>query len=147
MLPLLWIVFFCVSCVALFVFVGLHKIKSLWPIGLITLVLVYIIDNTFISFGAFSYSYPNPLLDNLPLFYWLSGFCGGIILANYYPNDRKKQFPYILLSSACFLAMEVLMSYLGYFHYHNWHPIKSYILDIFGFTLSVSLAVWFRILR
>lgn len=34
------------------------------------------------------------------------------------------------------------MVWLGYMHYGKWHPIRSYILDIFGFLGVLSVAQW-----
>lgn len=45
-----------------------------------------------------------------------------------------------------FLAMEYITARLGYFHYLKWNPLKSFFLNIIGFTVVISLARWFGVI-
>jgi hypothetical protein len=102
------------------------------------------IDTTLISAGAFSYRVPAQITGGLPLLYWLSGFPGGVLLTHFYPDKEKLQFPYILLASAIFLGLELIMHFFGYIHYHKWSPVNSYFLDVFGFIIVIWIWNWIR---
>lgn len=142
-----WIIFFISSMLIFFFTKSYKKWSQLLYAGLITMVMIFVIDHTLIHLGAFSYQYPNPLIGKLPTFYWLSSFFGGMILANYYPQRNLMQFPYILLSSFLLLLLELIMYFLGYFNYHEWSPIKSFFLDVFGITIVIYLWNWINEIR
>ena len=137
-----WVVFFGFLWVISLILVPLRHWKRLWPAGLIGMLLVYAIDTTLIGLGAFTYSLGNTFLSGLPTFYWIGIFPGSILLAYYYPSSRWRQFPYILLTSAIFLVMEITMHWFGYFQYRHWTPLKSYLLNIGGFMITLIVAQW-----
>ncbi len=137
---MMWIIQFIVSIALVILLIPFSQLLFLLPAGLLGMVLSYIIDSTFVYLGAFNYRYPNPFLLRIPLFYWLSSFSGGVLLLHYYPQRQSLQFPYIVLASTLFLASELLMYKLGYFHYGRWSPFKSLILNIFGFIVTVYLS-------
>lgn len=135
-----WIIFFGVSCLLFVVFVPFKNWKRLWSAGTLTMILLYLIDSTLIRLDAFSYSYGNSILSGLPTFYWLGSFFGGIILAYFYPENHKWQFPYLIFMAGIFLLMELIMYWGGYFHYNKWSPVNSYFLDFIGFTSVLWMA-------
>lgn len=137
-----WIIFFCISIITVFLLIPLEELPLLCPAGIIGLILGYIIDNALVSLGAFSFKYPNALLSGIPLFYWLSSFSGGVLLFYYYPEKPSMQFGYIVLASVLLLGMELIMYKIHYFFYHNWNPIKSLVLNIFGFTITIRFVEW-----
>jgi hypothetical protein len=137
-----WIIFFCFSVITIFLLIPFEELPLLCPAGIIGLILCYIIDNTLVSLGAFSYKYPNALLSRIPLFYWLSSFFGGVLLFRFYPLQQSMQFGYIVLASALFLVLELIMYKIHYFFYHNWNLVKSLALNIFGFTITIRFAEW-----
>lgn len=116
------------------------QIPRLWPVGVISMIVLYAIDSTLIGLGAFSYSFGNPGLAGIPLIYWLSSFPGGLLLVYLYPEKPKQQLPYIMLASAVFLAAEMVMSRLGYFLYLNWNSFYSYLLNVGGFIIVIWLS-------
>lgn len=137
-----WVIFFITSILVSLIFIPFKKVKYYWLAGIISMIMIIAIDSTLIRLGAFSYRYPNSIIGKIPTLYWLSSFFGGIIVAYYYPKKKPLQFPYILLSSFIFLCMELVMYFLGYFNYHNWSLINSFILNIFGFIIVIWLWNW-----
>lgn len=135
-----WIVFFLVAYILLFILVPLNKCKNYFPFGLISIIILYLIDSTLINLGAFSYSFGNAKLYELPTLYLISGFSGGILFIHFLPLKDNLQFPYIFLASAILLVLELIMYWLKYFHYHNWTPFRSYFLNIFSFCVVLCFA-------
>ncbi|HYF82142.1 MAG TPA: hypothetical protein VEB00_03820 [Clostridia bacterium] len=142
-----WIIFFISSILMILLIKPYKKWSQLWYAGLITMAVLYAIDSTLIAVGAFSYQYPNPLIGELPTLYWLSSFFGGVVLAYYYPQRKLLQFPYILLSSFLFLLLELIMHFFRYIKYHNWSPINSLFLDLFGFIIVIWIWNWINEIR
>lgn len=141
-----WIYFFCIAYALPLLLVPHHKYKKYFPIGLVSIIILFIIDSTFIKLGAFSYSFGTPYISKLPLLYLLSAIPGGILLVHFFPQkNRRMQLPYILLAAALFLIIELVMLWLKYFNYHDWSFLNSYILDIFGFIIVIWLSQYFNI--
>ena len=139
-----WVIFFAVAWLVSIAFIPIGRWRQLYQAGVIGMILVYLIDSTLISLGAFSYSGANTAIRGIPLFFWLSCFPGGVLLAHFYPRKILWRFPYVLLATLIFLAMEYVMHLLGYFHYHNWSVIHSFFLNIIGFTTTISIAQWVK---
>ena len=139
---LAWIIFFLIAMASAFLLTKFKNLKSLWPMGVATILFLYIIDSTFISLGAYGYHGTMFLLNNIPIFYLLSGFPGGILLAYFYPSTKKFQLPYILLAALLFLLLEIIMNWFGYIHYINWNILRSYILDVGAFMSLLWLGQW-----
>jgi len=134
---------FCITAwVVSIIFIPWKQWKHLYHAGIITMILIFLIDTTLISLGAFSYSDSIFILHGLPVFYWVSAFPGGALLARFYPKRVLWRFPYVLLTALLFVVMEVIMYLLGYFYYHNWNVINSFFLDIIGFTVTLWLTQW-----
>lgn len=134
-----WVIYFCATVLICMLLVPLKDFKRLWPAGVFTLVLLCLIDSTFIKLKAFSYSYGNGVLLGLPVLYWLGSFFQGVLLVYFYPAAEKRHFPYVAMMAGVFLIMELVMLRTGYFHYNDWNPVKSYFLDLSGFSLLLLI--------
>lgn len=145
-LKMVWLILFITIFVITIILLPRKSWEALWPIGIISVLLLYAIDSTFVSLGAFSFSYGNQLLSGLPSFYLLSSFFAGIIVVNYYPNKRRLQLLYILLAAFILLIVELLMLWIDYFHYNNWNTVKSYFLNLFGFIIILYFKQWIPVI-
>lgn len=137
-----WVVFFVVAWLTAILVVPWANWIRFWPVGLVGMIVNYGIDTTLIVLGAFRYSQGKPNLKGIPVFYLLSVFPGGLLLASFFPEVRWMQFPYILLASLVLLSMELFMKWTGYFHHMKWNPVNSFFLNITAFTLVLWLAQW-----
>ncbi|MFZ5966218.1 MAG: CBO0543 family protein [Bacillota bacterium] len=113
--------------------------KSYWCAGVICLIVLLIIDKKFTDLGAYSFNHGNYYIANIPVLYWTSFYAAGVLSVYYFPKQKKWQLPYILFLASIFLVLETVMNRLGYFHYHQWSPIDSFVLNISG----ISLVLWF----
>jgi hypothetical protein len=137
-----WIWLFISSLILFLVIIPFRAWKHYSLAGVITMIVLYFIDSTFIKLGAFSYFYSSYLIGKLPILYLVSGFFGGIILVYYYPKSRLIQLPYILFLAFLFLCLELIMNYFDYIIYNNWTPIYSFFLNFSGFSLVIWLFYW-----
>lgn len=143
MVLLIWLVFFITAYLAAFITVPVKEWRRLWPAGIITVVLLYMIDSTFIKLGAFSYTTVFSFPPGIPVLYLASSFGGGIILSYLNPGKKRWILPYIILAAAVFVFFELIMSWLGSFHYKQWSPLNSLFLDIVGFSAVLWLSQCF----
>lgn len=134
-----WVIYFGAIVLICMLLVPLKAYKRLWPAGIFTLLLLYLIDSTLIELKAFSYSHGIAILAGLPVFYWLGSFFQGVLLVYFYPEEEKRRLPYILLMAGAFLVLELVMLWSGYFHYIGWNTLKSYFLDLSGFSVLLAI--------
>lgn len=139
---MIWIIYFVISVIVTAILTKFKNIRRLWIMGLLTILFIYGIDGTLVALGAYSYRDPCSVLSRLPIFYLLSGFPGGILLAYFYPYMKRYQFMYILTASAIFLLLETVIRWLGYIEYNNWNLVRSYFLDIGSFMAMLWLGQW-----
>lgn len=135
-----WIILCIVAFILVLILVPSSEYRTLFPFGLASIIILYVIDSTLVKLGAFSYSFGNIHLSGLPPLYLLSGCGGGILLVYFFPSKSIWQFLYILLSSAILLILELIMYWFKYFHYHNWNPFNSYFLNILGFSIVLCFS-------
>lgn len=133
-------IFLIFTYIAAFIVVPAKEWKRLWPAGIITCVLLYMIDSTFIRLGAFSYCPGFSITPGIPVLYLVSSIGGGIVLAYLLPERKLWQLAFIFISAAVFLFMELVMHWLGYFQYNEWRPLNSYFLNVVGFSAVLLLS-------
>jgi len=119
--------------------------KKLWPLGIAGMIVIFPIDSTLVDLGAFYFSSGIVKISGIPTPYWFSYIPGGILFGYYCPGERWQQFLYILTTAFILLVLELIMLWLGYFHYLNWNPVKSYFLNVGGFTIILWLAEWWKL--
>lgn len=137
-----WLVFGMAAWITGLVLVPIKYWKKLWPLGIAAMALIFPIDATLIDLGAFKFSQSNIELSGIPVYYWLSYIPGGVLFGYYCPGEKRHKLLYLLISALIFLIMELIMLWLGYFHHLDWNPVKSYLLNIGGFTVMLWLAEW-----
>jgi hypothetical protein len=141
---MVWLILFIISLSVSAVLIPFRQWKHLYYAGIITMLLIFLIDTILLPLGAYSYSGDYFILCGVPVLYWLSSFPGGALLMHFYPQRAIWRFPYILLTAFLFVLLEYLMYLLGYFHYNHWNVINSFFLDVMGFTCTLWLTQWVR---
>ncbi|MDA8227703.1 MAG: hypothetical protein M0T74_08360 [Desulfitobacterium hafniense] len=137
-----WWVFGVVAWLAGVLLVPINYWKKLWPLGIAGMAIIYPIDSTLVSLGAFDFGFGTVKISGVPIPYWLSYIPGGILFGYYCPPKRLSRLTYIVILAFVLMVVELFMIWLGYFNYHNWNPIKSFILNAGGFTIMLWLAQW-----
>jgi hypothetical protein len=135
-----WIIFLLIAFLTAAFAVPFKHWKILWPAGIIGMLVLYCIDRTLIGLGAYSFTGGSPFLSGVPTFYWISGFCGGILIVYFYPVQKRRRIPYLLLGAFLFLMTEFIMNRLGFFHYLKWDMIHSYLLNLIGLGITLWLS-------
>jgi MFS superfamily sulfate permease-like transporter len=144
---LAWLIWFVFSLGLSILAAGKKGWLQFWPVGLVALVVVYVLDSALVNLGAFSYRYGVPALGGLPLLYFLSVFPNGIILARFYPPRRRLRLPYVLVVAALFLFVERLMIITGNFRHLHWTLEYSLVLNVIGMVLVLWLGEWLGVIK
>lgn len=137
---MLWIMLGIVFWGIMLFLIPIKQWKSFWLIGIISMIILYFIDSTLIALKAFKFIYNSSTISGLPFPYWLGSFPIGILLVKFCPIRQWARLLYIALSAFVLLALELVIVYLGYFSYINWNPLKSFLLNIGGFTILLWFA-------
>lgn len=137
-----WIIFAIILWLAALILVPLKQWKKSWPMGVFGLVSLFVIDDTLAILEAFRFFHGIFYLSNLPLFYILAYFPGGIFFDHFRPHRHMWRLFYIIAFAAVYLGVELFMIYIGYFQHLNWNAWKSLLLNLFGFTISMWFAEW-----
>lgn len=137
-----WLIFDVIAWLTALKLVPSGQWKRLWPIGIIGMLANYAIDSTLVGLGAFDFNFKMGNISGLPAPYWLSYFPGGILFGYYCPEEKRLRFLYVLVAALVLLAAELIMIWFGYFYHINWNIIKSYLLNVFGFTALLWLSQW-----
>ncbi|MGB9804187.1 MAG: hypothetical protein ACPLUI_10300, partial [Desulfofundulus sp.] len=67
-----WLVWFLFTLGSSFLAAGKKGWLQFWPVGLVALVVVYVLDSTLVDLGAYSYRNGVPALGGMPWLYFLS---------------------------------------------------------------------------
>lgn len=137
-----WLIFMVISWALPLFLVPFIYWKAAWHIGFIGMLIIFVIDSTLISLGAFEFTYNGSTISGLPIPYWISYFPGAILFAYYKPNSHWKRLAYILITSFIFLLIELIMVRLGSFKHINWDAPKAYVLNLGGFTVLLWISEW-----
>lgn len=140
-----WMIYMIVAGLTALLLVPLKYWLKLLPAGVAALLIVLAIDNTLTSLMAFQFVHEGLYFFKLPLTYWISYFFGGILFAYFRPEGKWKRILYIFGAALFLLTLEYIMMMLGYFQHLNWNLLNSYVLNIFGFVISLWIIEWFEL--
>ncbi len=113
-----------------FLFVKPKRIKELWPVGLLSLILMLVSDIFLISLGLFQYNKPLIKIFGAPLFHLIWAAGSGIIYIHYSKPSFGKQLLIILLFTIATLAFDYTAQLAGVAQkLNNYTFIHSAFLD------------------
>lgn len=137
-----WIIFMILAWTTALIIVPLKGWKKSWPVGLLAMIILLVIDNALVYLGAIKFWHGNIYVYDLPLYYWLAYFPGGIVFDHYRPNKHIWRLCYIFIWAAAYLLAELAMIYFGYFQHLNWSVYRACLLNVGGFTITMWYAEW-----
>lgn len=137
-----WLIFVIISWLTALLIVPLKNWKESWLMGIFGLICIFFIDNTLASLDAFKFLHGGIYLSELPFFYWISYFPGGILFDYFRPSRHIWRIVYIAALAAGYIIPETIMRYFGYFQYINWKIYMAFPLNITGITVTMWFAEW-----
>lgn len=129
-----WLIFLVLSWGLALLLIRPHQLNSLWPGGVVAIIVTLLLDSTLIKLGAFRFNHPFVDIGGVPLFYLLANFANGMTLVRLVPTQGILQPIITVLLALLFLLAELVALNFGYFTYLNWSLWHSLALNIFGFV-------------
>lgn len=135
------IIFFVISWVSLFVFIGRKRIMELIRGGIIGGVFAGIVDYFAGTFGFYRYEkMALPIMGRVSIFSILALIALTIFYLNWLPNDWYRRFAYTVYCSSIFLLIDAVYYQLGVLVYMNWQLWYSFILNFVGLNFVAFLS-------
>lgn len=140
-----WLLYMITAFITAFLTVPIKSWKELWSAGITGMICILLIDSTLVSLQAFQFVHTGARIFGLPIPYWISYFCGGIIFAYYRPYGVWKRLLYVIGFAVFLWLLEYMMILLGFFQHLHWTLLNSLLLNIIGFTLIFGLYEWLKL--
>ncbi|OEH86923.1 hypothetical protein BHU72_01285 [Desulfuribacillus stibiiarsenatis] len=138
MASLWWLIFAVVVWGITIALVKWENFKRHWIAGIIGMIAVIIIDSPLSKGGIYLFHQPMIQVFNLPLFYIIGLYAGGVFIVHFYPwGNPIKGLLFLILADFIFLSFEVFMDYIGLFEHVHWKFLYSFFINITGFLLTL----------
>lgn len=125
-----------------FILVPFERFKLLWPVMVISILLLFAMNFTFIQLGYYYFTKSVPGVFGVPLFVLVSGAGGGVLLMNWM---RRSSFYKILsvlfFSGFLVLATEVLIRAGAFEMQSGFNQILNFFISIAGLSILVWLSL------
>ena len=127
---------------ALFLLVDIKRIKDLWPVGLLSSVLFFVLSIYLDSIGLARFREGFLPLFGLPFFHLVWTFAAGILLVSFLQRNFARNALVVLLFSILGLALDVISVMVGgHVHSTNFNFIHSFIFILSRTVIFVWVAV------
>lgn len=124
------------------IFIPFNRIKELWPVALIAMIWIFIVEYVFINLGYYQFTRGILQIGGIPFFHLVGAAGGGILLLNWIQRNPLLKILFVALASGFFSFLEYMYIKKGAFEYLNaFNPFLSYIQSI----AMVSIFVWLSI--
>ncbi|OEF98213.1 hypothetical protein [Desulfuribacillus alkaliarsenatis] len=137
-MAIIWVLFAIAIWGICILLVKWENFKRLWIAGIIGMVLVIMIDSPLAKGGMYTFHNPGIQVFELPLFYIIGLYGGGVFLTYFYPwGYPLRGVLLLLIANAMFLPFEWFMVVTGMFEHVNWRFLYSFFINITGFLLTI----------
>ena len=124
------------------ILIPLDRIKQLYPIAILSFVLLFALNYTFVQLGYYQFTKFLVLIAGVPPFHVLGGAGGGVLLLNWLPRSPLNKVLYITgftallsLSAYVFGLLEVIVFLRGFDHF------LDFIVNLAGLSVLVWLSI------
>lgn len=127
---MLFLLGFLLAWSLVFITVEPFRLRMLWPVGLMGIMVTFAVDATGVSFNL--YRFDNTIMEiaGVPLFYMLSNAAFGILIINFFPRKRNLNIPYLMAVTAVFEGLESIFEKFSYFTLLRMPYLLDWALDL-----------------
>lgn len=123
-----------------FILIPIERIRKIWPIAIISFILLFSVDSVFINLGYYRFNINMLNILNIPLFYLLSGAAFGILVLNWLtPKPWSKLIALIFFAGLTTLLEYIYTLYGAFVPLHNYDFLSSFILNTAGYSWHIWL--------
>ncbi|MDD3653486.1 MAG: hypothetical protein PHO01_04775 [Desulfotomaculaceae bacterium] len=134
------VVYSIVVWMAVFVFLDIERIKALWPIGLLSSVLLLTSHFFLSSLGSAHFNEGFLTLAGVPLFHLFWSFGAGLLLIGFMPREFIKKILTLLLFTILALALDMLSVRVGGHVHDNFTFLHSFVFILYRLVTLVWIA-------
>ncbi len=124
---------------AVFILIPRERIKRLWPVAVISLIMMTLLTYLFVLLGYYHFTKYLILFSGIPPFHVLGGSAGGILLMNWMPRDPLYKLLVVILFSSLFTLAGFLFDLLNVIKFTRGF---NHFLDFFVNLAGISFLVW-----
>lgn len=125
----------------LFALIDIKRIKTLIPVGLLAVSLLFFSQEVLISLGLMRYQKGLVIIMGIPMFQFFWAFAAGILLINYMPEEWARKLPVILIFSLVVQLLAYIAQLVGNLQllgaYNNGYDL---LLNFIGLSFGVWVA-------
>jgi hypothetical protein len=134
---MIWVIYAIVVLTIVILLVKWDNFKKLWLAGVIGVVVAVLFDAPLVAGGLYEFQNIGIGFMDLPVFYLISTFAGGIFIVHFYPwGNIVKGLLFYILSSVIFMTLEALVDLIGIFEHISWSYVNSFFINIIGFIIT-----------
>ena len=135
-----YIVYSFITWVYIFIFIKLEGIKRLWPISIVSAIILFISTYWLILLNLYRFNISFLSILGIPFFYILWGAGSGIIFANYIGDKFYQKVISILgFSSVVVIAESIIENYKRVEHLGKFNNGFQFVFDIFILSMLAFL--------
>jgi len=141
-----YVVYSIISWGYIFIFIRIKGIKRLWPISILSALLIFGATYWLVSVGLYKINIDFLPVFGIPFFFILWGAGNGIIYANYFGEKTYQRILAILGFSAVATVFEyILEHYKKIEHIGKYNEVHEFIFDAFILsTLAFLMMTLFK---
>ncbi|AUS95688.1 hypothetical protein CDQ84_01645 [Clostridium thermosuccinogenes] len=136
-----WIIFFAASWIIFLYLIDWKKLKANIWCGMWAALLALIVDMQAVDLGLYKIEGPLMFANTTPFFLFGPVFVIGTLLAQFYPRKRFWRIINIIVLTAIYSAIEIMLVISGDVVYMNWHLYNSLTVNI----LALMVIGWFSV--
>ncbi len=136
-----YLVWAVVMWLLVFILVPLNRLRLLWPVAIVSILLLFVMNFTFIQLGYYHFTKNAPAIAGVPLFVLIGGAGGGILLMNWMQrNSFYKMLLVLLFSGLLVLATEALIRSGAFEMQNGFNQTLHYFINVAGLSILVWLS-------
>jgi hypothetical protein len=114
----------------IFIFLGFKEIKRLWPISILSAIMIFIAVFWLVAAGLYKISINFLPVFGIPFFFILWGAANGIVYAHYFGEKIYQRFLAILIFAGITVGFESLVEYYKRVqHLGKFNDIIEFVFD------------------
>lgn len=122
-----------------FILIPFDRIKTIWPIAVLSTVWMFILGYTFIHLGYYHYTRYIAAIGGVPVFHLIGSGAGGLLLVNWLQRSALSKILIVAIFSGLLSLSAYIFMLLDVFKMTNgFNHILHFTVNVAG----VSILVW-----
>lgn len=126
-----YVVYFIITCVFIFIFLGIKEIKRLWPISILSAFTIFVAAYWLVAVGVYKMDISFLPVFGIPFFFILWGAADGIVFAHFFGQKLFQRLISIIVFAGITVGFENLVEYAKRVkHLGKFNDIYEFVYDV-----------------